>query len=144
MTVIELLSPVNKKPGDDRDDFVAKRQRLVGGGVNYVEIDLLKGGRRPPIRGLPACDYYALVYRPSGKTKADVWPIQLRDPLPTIPVPLLAGDTEATLDLQALLHEVHDNAGYGRKLYRRPPVPALSAADAAWADAILNPLGGAA
>ena len=25
VTVIELLSPVNKKPGDDRDDFVAKR-----------------------------------------------------------------------------------------------------------------------
>ena len=32
----------------------------------------------------------------------------------------------------------------GRRLYRRPPVPALSATDAAWADGILNPLGGAA
>ena len=29
----------------------------------------------------------------------------------------------------------------GRRLYRRPPVPALSPTDAAWADAILHPPG---
>ena len=142
VTVIEMPSPTNKRPGDDRAEFIAKRQRWLASAASYVEIDLLRGGRRLPIRGLPGCDYYALVSRPAKRRDADLWPIQLRDPLPTIPVPLLAGDTEATLELQPLLHEVHDNAGYGRRLYRRPPVPDLSATDAAWAAGVLNPPGG--
>ena len=30
----------------------------------------------------------------------DVWPVGLREPLPTVPVPLLAGDRDVSLNLR--------------------------------------------
>ena len=56
--------------------------------VNLVEIDLLPGGPRLPLEDLPACDYYAMVARPEDHPQAAVWPVRLRDQLPTIPIPL--------------------------------------------------------
>jgi hypothetical protein len=55
ITVIEVLSPTNK--GDGRDRYISKRSDYLSGGVNVVEIDLLRGGRHTrhepgPKRGL--------------------------------------------------------------------------------------------
>src|SRR5438094_5877760 len=63
VTVLELLSPSNKKIGPDREQYVAKRRQLLSGTVHFVEIDLLRGGPRMPLEDLPGCDYYALVSR---------------------------------------------------------------------------------
>lgn len=38
---IELLSPSNKRPGDDADTYVRKRHDLLDGGIVFVEIDYL-------------------------------------------------------------------------------------------------------
>jgi len=47
VTVIELLSPTNKRSGEDGiDAYLEKRAELVASGVNLVEIDLLRGGDR--------------------------------------------------------------------------------------------------
>jgi hypothetical protein len=138
VTVIELLSPANKRSGSDREQFIAKRHRLLSSDVNYVEIDLLRGGPRMPITNLPECEYYALVRRGAERPLMDFWPVRLRDPLPTIPVPLRAPDSDASLDLQAVLHRVYDAARYGSYVYDGDPEPALSPADAAWAQAIAS------
>ena len=99
VTTIELLSPANKYSGPDRDAYLAKRRRyLLAGNANFVEIDLLRGGPRLPLEGLPSCDYYALVARAERRPEVGVWPIQIRDPLPTISVPLLPGDADARLN----------------------------------------------
>jgi hypothetical protein len=87
--VLELLSPANKKPGSDREQYLAKRcQYLTTGDVHLVEIDLLRGSLRLPLEDLPKCDYYALVARVEERPRVGVWPIGLRDRLPVIPVPL--------------------------------------------------------
>ena len=62
-TTIEVLSSSNKKNGADRDQYLGKRERLIKAGVHLVEINLLRGGTRPPIEGLPSCDYLALTAR---------------------------------------------------------------------------------
>ena len=63
-----------------------------------------------------------------------VWPISLRGPLPPSPVPFLAGDADAPLDLQAALTAVYDAFAFDLELdYRRLPQFPLPPEEAAWA-----------
>ena len=133
VTVIELLSPSNKKMGDDRDQFLHKRRQLFRGSVQYVEIDLLRGGRRLPIRDMPACDYYVLVSRAENRPDMGLWPIKLREPLPVIPIPLPEPKLEVRLALQELLHQAYDEAGYATYVYDGALQPRLRKDDAKWA-----------
>src|SRR5207244_90354 len=61
VTVVELLSPTNKTPGADRNEYLAKRAQILAGSTHLVEIDLGRGGERPRPPEIPACDYYVLV-----------------------------------------------------------------------------------
>ena len=133
VTVVELLSPSNKTPGDDRDQYLAKRAELLASSVNLVEIDLLRGGPRMPCEDLPDCDYCVMVSRVQDRPEAGLWPIALPNRLPEIPVPLRPPDGEARLDLQAVLHRIYDAAGYEYYIYDSLPSPPLSSQDAAWA-----------
>jgi hypothetical protein len=133
VTVIELLSPANKRPGPDRESYLAKRSELLNGAAHFIELDLLRGGPRLPLESLPPCDYYALVSRVADRPRAGVWPLRLRDPLPVLPVPLRAPDADIRLDVQAVLQRVYDAARYERYIYMSPPHPPLPAADAIWA-----------
>jgi hypothetical protein len=50
VTTIEVLSPTNKRPNSPGWDlYLRKRQSLMLGGVNLIEIDLLRGGQRLPM-----------------------------------------------------------------------------------------------
>ena len=40
VTVVELLSPANKRNSDDREAYLAKRNEYLAIGTNLVEIDL--------------------------------------------------------------------------------------------------------
>jgi hypothetical protein len=137
VTVIEVLSPTNKTPGPDRDQYVSKRREILGSRTHLVEIDLRRGGVRPPLDGLPECDYYVLVSRYQDRPEVGVWPQRLRDPLPTIPVPLTDPDEFVSLDLQRALHQAYDAANYGKYIYADRPQPALPPADAQWAEQLL-------
>lgn len=133
VTLIELLSPANKKKGPDRDQFLAKRWQILKSSVDYVEIDLLRGGPRLPMEGMPPCDYYVLVSRSAERPDMGLWPVSLRKPLPIVPIPLPAPKKEARLALQELLHQAYDEAGYANYIYSGPPTPRLRAEDARWA-----------
>jgi hypothetical protein len=138
VTVIELLSPTNKYSGPDREQYLGKRGQLLSSSVHLVEIDLLRGGPRMPFATpLPECAYYVLVSRLETRPHADLWPIQLRAALPVFPVPLRQPDPDVQIDLQAVLHHVYDGARYGNWIYEGAPQPALSAADAAWAQQLV-------
>jgi hypothetical protein len=89
------------------------------------------------VRGRPDCTYSVLVSRAERRPRAGFWPIDLRDPLPTVAVPLRAGDNDARLDLRAILDRVYDESGYQFYLYLHEPDPPLSADEAAWARALL-------
>lgn len=134
VTVIELLSPSNKrKSGPDRAQYLAKRMNVLASRANLVEIDLLRGGEAMPGDDRPACTYSVLVSRVEERPDAGFWPLGLSDRLPFIPIPLRAPHPDASLDLQALLDRVYDEAGYEFYVYDGPPHPALSAEEAAWA-----------
>jgi hypothetical protein len=118
-------------------------RRILASKTNFVEIDLLRAFPKMPWKRLPTCDYYAIVSRYSERTsdnpQAAIWPLGIRDPLPTIPIPLREGEPEASLDLQAILHRIYDAADYQLFLYTADPEPPLRMADAVWAVQLLHP-----
>ena len=123
ITAVELLSPANKRAGPDRDVYLAKRAKVIQQGVNYVEIDLLRGGPRMPMEGVPACDYLVMVARSTEWPNAGIWPISLRDRLPDIAIPLNPPDADVVVHLQQLLHATYDAGGYERFIYEGQPEP---------------------
>jgi hypothetical protein len=134
VTIVEVLSPINKAPATSqaRTDFLRKRDEVIRSRTHWVEIDLLRAGERP-LEAHGMGDYYTLVKR-SGSWVADIWPFGLRDPLPTIGIPLRDAD-DVPLDLQAMLAGVWSDGRYADQVDYTgpPPPPALSAADAQWA-----------
>lgn len=142
-TVIELLSPWNKSPGDGQEEYVAKRQNVFAAMAHLVEIDLLRGGRRlPTVEPPPPGEYRALVCRWPQLPKVDVYAWGLRRPMPTIPVPLADGDADARLDLQDVFSATYDLAGFDYVVdYEVAVAPPLNRADAAWAREVLGSAG---
>ncbi|MCA9026195.1 MAG: DUF4058 family protein [Planctomycetaceae bacterium] len=140
VTVIDVLSPTNKRPGSDRDQFLNKRYQLMTSTAHYVEIDLLRGEPRLPIENLPDCDAYVMVSHVEQRPSVGLWPIGLRDRLPEIPIPLRDPIPEVRLDLQTILDHAYDSGGYEDYIYSGAPEPPLPSADAAWATEQLRSL----
>lgn len=136
-TVIELLHPAHKVQGADRERYISKQNEAWARQTSIIELDLLRGGKRLPIRNLPDCNYYALVSRWWERPKMGLWPIQLREPLPTIPVPLRRGEKEPTIELKAILDRAYDEGAYAYRIYGETLEPPLSEADAEWAKAFV-------
>ena len=141
VAVIELLSPSNKRSGEDRELYLAKRREILRTPAHLVEIDLLRGWAPLPVRNRPVCDYSVLVSRAERRPKAGFWAIKLTERLPVIPVPLRLEDGDVQIDLQAALNSAYDAAAYERFIYEGTPDPALSSDDAAWAARVLLNLG---
>lgn len=140
VTVLEVLSPWNKT-GRGRTQYLEKREEILASTVNLVELDLLRGGERLPVRGqLPAGDFYAFVCRRRNRPRVEVFPWTLKQPLPAIPIPLAPDDDELPLDLQRLFTTTFDRAGYDYALdYRSEILPSLDESDRAWAAALTPP-----
>jgi Protein of unknown function (DUF4058) len=137
VAVIELLSPSNKRLGEDRELYLAKRREMLRTPAHLVEIDLLRGWAPMPVRNRPVCDYSVMVSRAERRPKAGFWSINLRERLPVIPVPLRLEDGDARIDLQAALDSAYEAAAYERFIYEVMPEPALRPEDAAWAGQVL-------
>ncbi len=140
ITAIELLSPANKQPGPNRAQYLAKRRQLLASPVHLVEVDLLRGGPRMPLREPFVSDYCVLVSRAEIRPEVGIWPIHLRDPLPVIPIPLRTEDHFARIDLQAVLQRIYDVAAYEDYIYTGTPQPPLTPDGAAWANQLIDGL----
>ena len=140
VTVIELLSPTNKTPGDGWTEYLVKRSNIFHTMANLMEIDLLRRGQRLPTREpLVPADYYAFICRTERLPKVEVYAWTLRDRLPVIPVPLAGGEPDVSLDLQAAFTKTYDRSGYDYALnYRRPVEPPMDASGADWVHKILG------
>ncbi|HUG89356.1 MAG TPA: DUF4058 family protein [Planctomycetaceae bacterium] len=140
VTVLEVLSPDNKRPGHKgRRKYLRKREAVLDSPASLVELDLLRGGTRLPMEDpIPVGDYYAFVSR-GREPLANVYAWSLRHAVPPLPVPLAEGDRDVPLDLQAVFTTVYDRAGYDYSLdYHSPLTPPLPAEDAEWAAALLT------
>jgi hypothetical protein len=145
VTVIEILSPVNKRPGHDAyRDYQRKRRDLLRSPVHLLELDLLRGGERPPLEEpVPDAPYYVVLSRADDRPVVKVWPIRLSDRLPVLPVPLLEPDPDSHLDLAAAVASVYERGAYTSQIdYRQPlPPPVLSEAETTWLDQLLHDQG---
>jgi hypothetical protein len=146
ITIIEVLSPVNKRAGEGRQQYEAKRLAVTNSLTSLVEIDLLRMGEPLPVlqQGQPVtrgslAEYRVLISRGVDGPRADLYRLSVRESLPAVPIPLQPGEAEPRVDLQALVTHVYDLGSYDRRIdYRAEPVPPLRPEDAAWADALLR------
>jgi hypothetical protein len=137
VTCIEVLSPSNKRKGTKGwRQYVRKRQALLEGDANLVEIDLLRKGRRMPMADdWPDSPYYLLVSRKAEAPCCRVWPASFSQPLPTIPIPLEPPEQDIHLAIQPLVDAVFARSRYGRLLdYGLLLRPALAAAESGWTE----------
>lgn len=127
ITAIEVLSPVNKrKPG--LAPYLAKREKLYQEGIHLLEIDLLRRGTRPFKHKKLADALYVIALTRAYEGKTDIWSMDLATPLPTIPIPLIEGDEDILVNLQAILNEVYKNCAYDLSIdySKSPPPPKLA------------------
>lgn len=142
VTIIEVLSPGNKRLGSDgRREYLNKRGQVLQSQSHLVEIDLLIAGERMPTQeSLQATtDYCAFVCRAGQRPVAEGFEWTLEQRLPKIPIPLAADDPDAVLDLQSALGAVYDRAGYDYSLdYEAPLELPLRGNHSAWIAKLLD------
>lgn len=141
VTAIEILSPINKRPGRERQHYLRKRRELLRSEVHVMEIDLLRGGERSPLAtAVPSAPYYVTLARSGSRPYVDVWPMQLDTRLPVLPVPLSTPDPDVPLDLGTVVHHVYERGGYATRIdYRQSvPPPPLNPAQQAWLEQLLT------
>lgn len=139
VTVLEILSLANKLTHEGREAYEAKRTTVLGSKTNLVEIDLLRAGSPLPPFQAGQSDYRILISPAHTRPRAMAYTLSVRDPLPTIAIPLRPGDPEPTLPLNQLLHDLYDRARYDLAIdYSQPPVPPLHDDDMAWARRLLS------
>lgn len=144
VTVIEILSPTNKRRGSDGfSEYRKKWLAVLRSPAHLVEIDLLRAGERPstmqPLK--PNTDYCVLVHRANKRPVIDVYEWPLRRSLPPLPIPLANGDPDVWIDLQSAFETIYEGAGFQFILpYHQPLAPPLRESDQSWAAERLQPL----
>jgi Protein of unknown function (DUF4058) len=147
VTLLEIVSPANKRPGPDRRACLRKQRDVLESDASLVEIDLLRAGERLlPNAALaaylaslePQPAYIVLVNRAWQRVGTEMacqlFTVSLRDVLPCIPIPLREGEEEVKLDVQWVFRQAYDRGPYSRGAvnYGEEPEPPLAADDAHW------------
>ncbi len=142
VTSFEVLSPSNKTPGEHgRGLYLRKQREILDSEAHLVEIDLLRGGthatavpRDLAVGVAGSFDYHVSIHRFDRFEDFFVYPIRLEERLPEIAVPLLPGDPDVPLDLQAVFDRCYDTGPYRRRVRydEAALVPALGTEQAQW------------
>lgn len=140
VTAIEILSPVNKR-GVGLRQYRAKREQLVNSAVHYLEIDLLRRGKRPLAHPLVPTSHYLISLVRANFDKTELWAINIQDKLPTVPVPLKAPDRDIPLNLEKALSLCFERGLYHLEIdySSAPPPPVFSADDLKWMKKQMTP-----
>ncbi len=141
VTVIEMLSPANRRKGREREIYEAKRAAILGSASHFVEVDLLRSQSPLPIMGASRVgDYYVLVSRANQRPQAQFYAFTLREQLPEFLLPLKASDEAIAVDLQSIFQEVHKQASYDLRIDydQAVPGPTLSDETQAWVEDVIN------
>ena len=139
VTVLELLSPVNKT-GKGHEKYLEKQNEVLNSEAHLVEIDLLSRGKwsiawpeklqmRLPKYRYIVCVNRAIEYREDY----ELYPFNLSDKLPYFAIPLKPNDPDVGLNLAAVFDKCYDNGGYIDFVdYSQPPNVRLSKEEQAW------------
>ena len=125
VTVIEVLSPTNKVHEPGRKKYRKIRDKILDSKTSMIEIDLLRAGKPMPmtIAQPMQSDYRILVSRSARRPQATLYALGLRQPIPAVPIPLLPRESEPTLDLNRVLHDLYDRARFDLRLNYATPAP---------------------
>lgn len=151
VTSIELLSHSNKTPGrHGRDLYILNQEEVLESETHLLEIDLLRSGSHTtavPLEHLRAkageFDYHVCLHRFDVFEDYYVYPILLPETLPVVQVPLLPGDGEVELELQAVFERTYMAGPYSREIEYSTEgiVPPLPAEYSEWIRQCLQPKG---
>lgn len=148
VTTIEVLSLSNKTRGEKGQAlYLAKQREILASDIHLVEIDLLRGGEHTTPMSLDRLrlkagtfDYHVSLHRFDRPGQFFIYPWRLEDPLPEIAIPLLPGDGEVPLDLQAVFTRCYDTGPYRRRVVYEPAriVPPLDPQRTEWVKQVLR------
>jgi hypothetical protein len=139
VTVVEVLSPKNKREGVGRDKYLTKRQKILNSATNLVEIDLLRTGNFMPMAEAIRSNYRILVSRANLRPEAELYPFNLRESIPQFLLPLQPGDEEPVVNLSEVLGQVYHEAALDFAIdYSVQPVPPLSDSDFQWVQSLIE------
>jgi hypothetical protein len=147
ITVVEFLSPSNKRHGAGQEQYLAKQIEVLGSDTSLVEIDLVRAGQR--VLALPSDDipfehrkdYLACVSPGWKRRRRELYPMPLRQRLPLLPIPLRENEPRLPLDLQALVDQAYAAGRYHKLDYGAALETPLALEDAAWAQTLLSAAG---
>lgn len=140
ITIIELISPTNKRPGFGSESYLAKQKATLDSAANLVEIDLTRAGDRATI--MPWCNslprpqpaYLAGVRRARRRDRhrLEYHALPMEMGLKPIAIPLRPQDRDVVLKLQPLVELIYQNGRYYQIDYSTPLDPPLSYAEQAF------------
>ena len=146
VTVIELLSPVNKDAGVRR--YQLKQQDYLHSTTSLVEIDLLRRGsfvlpvpedwKRKQSAGTRYHICSSRAWRPGTR---ELYSWALRERVPAIRIPLRPTDKDIVLDLQPLIDRCYEVGRYYEGRFAENPGPPFPADEAAWVEERLRAAG---
>lgn len=147
VTVIEVLSPANKKPGPGHVSYIREREEAWEDGTNLVEIDLLHAGE-PAVRVsaenldlLRPWRYLVAVTR-GNPAQQEVYALPLQRRLPRIAIPLGEDDPDVTLDLQEVFTRCWEEGFDPNTLgYGAPPPGVWTVSEILWCEQQLRQAG---
>ena len=146
VTTIEILSLANKQNGRGREEYVRKQREILESSTHLLEIDLLRAGQHTIAapewhmrREFGPWTYSVGLHRAETWGRYEIFPLDLRDRLPNLVIPLSEGVPDVRVSFQEVLNRAYDEGrlAYSAR-YDQPPVPPLSEEDQRWADAILR------
>lgn len=142
ITVIEILSPVNKR-GIGRQKYESKRLEILESQTQLVEIDLLPTGKPMLVLGYELEIHYRVLVSESGdRPQAQLFPFDVQHALPKFRVPLKSEDAAVMINLKPLLNEIYELSGYDLDIdYRQAPVPKWPDPELRWIEQWLKSQG---
>lgn len=143
VTVIEVLSPTNKRAGIGREQYIQKRQEVLASPTHLIEIDLLRSGKPMQIiEEVPKTDYRILIALGNRRPNAYLYGFSIRQEIPSFSIPLRRGEAEPLVNLQSLLIGVYNRARFDLAIdYNLEPIPSLKEEDKIWTDTLLKEQG---
>jgi hypothetical protein len=96
----------------------------------------LRSGEPFSVYPLPESHYRFVVSRGWQRPRADLYPFNLADNVPEIPIPLQKNEVEPALALGPLLVEIYEQARYDLRINyaTAPPAPSLTEDETSWLD----------
>ena len=142
VTMVDMVSPANKRTECGRNAYLEKRREGRGAGASLVEIDLVLQGI-PMLdysrEGLPDWDYAVTVTRSTQPDRFEIYTATLQKRLPRFRLPLASDDRDTVVDLHTTFTQSYDQGGFSAKIdYQCDPSVALCDEDRAWLNDLLK------